>query len=413
MAASPAATQQSRTTLVAFTAASAFSFRFPNASAAANQQGTTGQTYLTNVAAFANQALVPNPNQFRITATDARIACLPRAEWASRDFKGRTVGFLLGTHALGDNVQVLLFLQAFIDRHRPAAVTIFCTGPAHDIYLTNPAITAYPLWIERDRIAAFDVVIDLGALEAGHDIDVWPIDFEASLLKAFALSPSAHYPGGARALAPKGDATIGIFPLASSPLRTLPSAAAIGLAEALTPRGQVSLCLNRNQRQGVLYRHALGPIARSGVRVVEAFESVGALIGAIEAFDYVVVADSGPAHLAKLFRVPGVAVYTSAPGEVLQGRFTNLARWSVPFEGRHCRAPCGLAKLRATADGRIGCMGSLETTLARLPSLPRAPDAKAVERLMAEPVPCVAHLAADPKPLVDFVLADLADRCVQ
>lgn len=140
---------------------------------------------------------------------------------------------------------------------------------------------------------------------------------------------------------------------------------------------------------------------------------MGALIGAIEAFDYVVVADSGPAHLAKLFRVPGVAVYTSAPGEVLQGRFTNLARWSVPFEGRHCRAPCGLAKLRATADGRIGCMGSLETTLARLPSLPRAPDAKAVERLMAEPVPCVAHLAADPKPLVDFVLADLADRCVQ
>jgi hypothetical protein len=259
-------------------------------------------------------------------------------------------------------------------------------------------------------MAAFDVVIDLGSLEAGRDVDVWPVDFEASLLEAFALSPSARYPGAARPFAPKGDPTIGIFPLASSPLRTLPSSAAIALAEALAQRGRVSLCLNRNQRQGVLYRDALGPIARSGIRVVEAFASVGALIGAIETFDYVAMADSGPAHLAKLFQVPGVAVYTSAPGEVLQGRFSNLARWSVPFAGPHCRAPCGLAKVRATADGRIGCMGSLKTTLALLPSLPRAPDAEAVERLMAEPVPCVAALAADPKPLVEFVLADLAAR---
>ena len=77
-------------------------------------------------------------------------------------------------------------------------------------------------------------------------------------------------------------------------------------------------------------------------------------------------ADSGPAHMAKRFAIPGVAVYTSAPPEALRGRFTNLAAWSVPFQGPHCLAPCGLAKLRQAADGTVGCMDPLVMALDEL-----------------------------------------------
>jgi hypothetical protein len=45
--------------------------------------------------------------------------------------------------------------------------------------------------------------------------------------------------------------------------------------------------------------------------------------------------------------------------------------------------------------------------LSALPGLPKGGDAAVVDRLFREPVPCLASLAANPTPLVDFVVADL------
>ncbi|MSP51467.1 MAG: hypothetical protein EXQ91_03615 [Alphaproteobacteria bacterium] len=401
---------QSRTTLVAFSATTPFSLRLPNASAAAEQKGEAGRTYLTNVGALVNQVLVHNQSQFRIESAPVRIDCLARDSWRSHDFRGQRVAVLLSSHALGENVQIVLFLQAFLEHHRPQELVAFCTGPAHDIYLTNPAIRALPLWIDREELTGYDAVIDLGHLEGVSNIDLWPVDYEANLLADFDLAPSGRYPSESRTYAPHGRAKIGVFPLASSPLRTLPVPATVAVIRALSVEGDVTLCLNRNQRQGVLYAAAIAAEALPEVTVMDGFESIAALIQAIDGFDYGVFADSGPAHLAKLVAVPGVAVYTSAPGDVLQGRFRNLARWAVPFVGPRCRAPCGLAKVRAAPDGRIGCMGSLQTTLAGLPGVPRTADPETVERLMREPVPCVAQLALDPAPLAAFIVADLAAR---
>lgn len=124
-----------------------------------------------------------------------------------------------------------------------------------------------------------------------------------------------------------------------------------------------------------------------------------------------VTADSGPAHLTKLFATPGTAVYTSAGAEVLQGRFRNLQAWQTRFTGPHCAAPCGLARLRVAADGRIGCMGSLGAPLAELPGLPVDADPALTERLVLRtPVPCVAALSQQRGDVVEAVLADVRSR---
>jgi hypothetical protein len=129
-------------------------------------------------------------------------------------------------------------------------------------------------------------------------------------------------------------------------------------------------------------------------------------VAAVRGFDYAVFADSGPAHIAKLFGTPGVAIYTSAPSQVLKGRFRNLTAYDTPYSGRHCQAPCGLAKVRQAADGRIGCMGSLQVPLADLPSVPRSADPKAVQRLIENPVPCVAALDSASPAVAAFIEAD-------
>ena len=147
---------------------------------------------------------------------------------------------------------------------------VFCTGPTHDIYLTNNLVTPYPIWIPKNEFKRWNVVIDLGHLETRQDIDIWPIDMEADLLAAFDLEPSNHYTGVARPL-PARDRRIGILPLASSPLRTLPVETTKALVRSLMRFGQVTLCLNRNQHQGMLYRQALGEIDPS-VETIDVFD---------------------------------------------------------------------------------------------------------------------------------------------
>jgi hypothetical protein len=289
-------------------------------------------------------------------------------------------------------------------------VGVFCARSTADIYLAGGGVEVFTLWLGERELKRWDLLIDLGQLDARRDIEIWPVDMEVELLESFGLTPSDRFPSVARPIARDKPLSFGVLPLASSPLRTLPASATLALVDALRPHGQVTLCLNRTQHQGVVLARMLAGKLASEVRVIDAFASIGELLAAIDGFDYAVFADSGPAHMSKLFATPGVAVYTSAPGDVLQGRFSNLARWTVPYAGPHCVAPCGLAKLRQDAHGRIGCMGSLGVSLEALPTTPRHQDPALVERLLTAPVPCVAALAADPAPLAAFVLADLQAR---
>ena len=411
-ASGPRGVNVSRTHLIEFAANADFNYRFPNASAAAEQQGRAGERCLTNLDTFVDQVIARHPDRFRVIEKARQIKCLPSESWQSCDFSGKRVLFLLPSHALGANVPILTFIHALHEKFALGEVGVFCTGPTHDIYLTSDLITAYPIWISKKELKRWSLVIDLGHLETRHDIDIWPIDMEADLLAAFGLGPSTRYTGEPRQL-PAQELQIGILPLASSPLRTLPMTAVRSLVGALSPFGKVTLCLNRNQHQGVLYRDALGEID-SSVDIVDVFESIGALLDAIRQLDYAVFADSGPAHMSKLFGTPGVAIYTSAPGDVLQGRFKNLTPWTVPSTGAHCQAPCGLARVRATVNGTVGCMGSLQTTLDALPNLPRGRQPETVKRLLVDtPVPCIAHLRDNTGELAAFVVRDLEGRIAQ
>lgn len=400
----------SQTQLLEFRAVEDFRFGPANASPAAQQDGQGGGRFLTNSRMFAEQVLARHPQQFRILSQNKTIPCLPREAWHDTGYRGRRVLFLLPSQALGNNVCILLFLQAFLDQCQPRQVGVFCAQSASDIFLTVDNVVTYSLWLPREHLKRWDMVVDLGHLESRRNIEFWPVDQEADLLQAFGLQPCARYPAMGRPVAGDRRLSIGLLPLASSPLRTLPVDAALALAESLSTHDDVTLCLNRNQRQGQQYAAAVAGRLPDAMKIADGFASIGALMQAVAQFDYIVAADSGPAHMAKLFATPGVGVYTSAPGEVLQGRFRNLSCWTVPFEGPHCKAPCGLAKVRQAADGRVGCMGSLGLSVDELPDTPGRLRPDVVDQLNATPVPCVRMLNDDPAPLVRFVAQDLERR---
>lgn len=405
-----AATRPSTTPMLAFQARQPFAFNQHNCRPEAGQTGRAGERYLTSSDEFLRNVLLRKPQDFRIVEEKAQLPCLPPEAWRDTAWRGRRVLFLLPSGALGDNVGTVLFLKAFAEQSGARAIGVFGARSTADIYIGAGVGTVYTLWIGRGELKRWDLIVDFGHLPGRSSIDVWPVDMETQLLEAFGMQPTPLYPSGPRPVPAAGPLRIGVLPLASSPLRTLPPSACLALLRRLLPEGEVTLCLNANQRQGRLYREAVAPLLPPGVRLVEVFPRTGDLVDAVAGFDYAVFADSGPAHLSKLFATPGVAVYSSAPGEVLQGRFTNLARWTVPFVGPWCASPCGLAKLRRHRDGRVGCMGSLQAKLEDLPGLPGGADARVVDRLFEEPVPCIAHLRDHPEPLAEFVAADLAAR---
>jgi len=410
MTAPRAAAIPNATQVLAFSAREPFAFNQHNCRPAAGQAGKAKERYLTTSDEFLQNVLLRNPQTFRILEERSRLSCLPPTAWASTDFARRRVLFLLPSGALGDNVGTLLFLQAFSEQSGARAIGIFGARSTADIYIGSEVGRVYTLWIGRTELKQWDIVIDFGHLEGRGNIDIWPVDMELQLLAAFGMEPARRYGPEPRPLPTGRPLQIGILPLASSPLRTLPVTACLDLAERLSGFGEVSVCLNANQRQGRLYREAIGTGLPPGCRIVEVFPKIGDLVDAVAGFDYAVFADSGPAHISKLSATPGVAVYSSAPGEVLQGRFRNLARWTIPYDGPWCRSPCGLAKVRRHRDGRIGCMGSLQAVLSDLPDQARGADARVVDRLFREPVPCIAHLQADPGALGRFVEEDLAAR---
>ena len=399
------------TPLVEFTANQPFRFTQHNAAPETEQSEDGSGRYYSSSQAFVNQAIVPNNNVFRIRSTNAKIKTLAAERWQTTNFANKKVLFLLPSAMLGSNVATLLFLEAFKKQFGARDVGVFCAGSAADVYLTSDLVKLYTLWISRNDMKRWNMIIDLGELESRRDIEVWPVDMEGDLLKAFGLDSSPNYPSAPRRKPWQNEPRIGILPLASSPLRTLPPSLTIDLTRALADVGKVTLCLNKYQHQGRLYDQVVRPELENACAIVDAYDTTGGLLQAVDEFDYAVFADSGPAHMSKLFATPGMAFYTAAHGDILQGRFENLARWSVGFQGKYCQAPCGLAKLRCDDKGRIGCMGSLETTLDNLPTTPKATNNNVVKQLLLDnPIPCVTALAGESKQIVDFVLQDFQSK---
>lgn len=384
--------------------------RQPNAAAKLEQTGKKGDRIISNAKEWLNQVAFRDPARLHVVEQKLKIPVAAPADWANLQLAGKRCLFLLPSEALGSNTACLLFLRALLEQKKPAKVGVFCSQSTADIYALEPKVANFPLWITRNNLKTWDYVFDFGQVEARRDIETNPVDMELELLEAFGLSPASVHPSIGRHVTTERP-KIGIFPLASSPLRTLPPSVTLELANTLKERGEVTVFLNQYQGMGRLYQQHLDGRWPDQVKVHPGFNVVTDLLCHIAECDYVVMADSGPAHITKLFNTPGLAVYTSAHADVLQGRFSNLTPWQVPYKGPFCEAPCGLAKLRANEKGEVGCMGSLNCDISSLPFLPKGRQEDVVRHLLIEkPVPCVGQVILDTKTLVTAVIDDLQKR---
>ena len=343
-----------------------------------------------------------------IIAEDTRLEVKPLR--ALRTARGRSVLFLLPSDALGDAVMYAGAIREIGTAFAPNRMTVAFTGKASDVFAhVGRECELYPLFLPRRVVRQHEVVVDFESdLPGLHRVAEELVPIDRLVLEHLALNPAYAWqaPRPARHIR-----RVGLFPLSSTPLRTLPPTLTAFLHDRLTALGyEVELVLDGRQRQGALCLQALRA-ASPGARPRINLDSVEALLGMMTGLDYGVFCDSGPAHLAKMLSLPGYGIYTTVSAATVQGHFTNLTPWQAPYRGAACQAPCGLVGVMARRERPVyGCMDSLASPRADLVRPAVLPEAETRRFLLDDPVGCVATLVADRHRILAGILADMTSR---
>lgn len=327
-----------------------------------------------------------------------------------RSARGKSVVFLLPSEGLGDCVLYAGAIRQIIQAFSPARVAIAFSGRSSDVFAhLGMAVEIYPLLLPRRVLLDANLVVDFETdLPALHSAGIEMVSIDTLILRHLDLPTSYRWP---HRRAHREVRRIGIFPQSSSTIRTLPPALTAFLATELGGRGfTVEIMVEPRFRQGLLYRERLMAMLGQQAPIVSDLATVDRLFEFIREIDYGIFCDSGPAHVAKMFSVPGFGIYTTVAPDIVQGGFDNLAHWSSDYASDWCRAPCGLVKLMRTAAGdRYGCMDSLNCQRSDLVLPFRVPDAEIERSLLGEPVGCVTALVRDQ----EAILASLLDHLAQ
>ncbi len=339
---------------------------------------------------------------------------LPLEAWDQlRRHPGKAL-FLSPTRAIGDNVMLICALSALREANPGLSVTVAFVGDAFPLYAAAPALAVHPYFLGEADIGAFDVLVDVDRISAWDAIIFEPFDIEKALLERFQVPPAASFPGRGRAFQGSGRPLIRMFPLASSPLRTVPVEMARRLAEAAAAVADVEIVLAKGQLGSERYRGLLAEGLPPGITVTPGCRDLKELARKVETADFGIFADSGPSHIAKLFDTPGVTIFTSAHSAPLIGRFENLLPWQTPYKGTRCTAPCGLATYLRTPSGAGGCwetLGGVRQDYVKTRELWNPEEYLAL--MFDRPVPCVRRLGEGPHDLVETVVQEIARRCAR
>jgi hypothetical protein len=327
---------------------------------------------------------------------------------ALRRAKGRSALFLMPSEAVGDTVVYAGAVREIARAFGLARIGIAFSGSATDVwfYIGIP-VEVFPLLLPERALARFDLVLDFARDIPELDrVAEAPLAIDQTILARLGLPADYRW---TETSGERGIRRVALFPISSTPLRTIPPPLAAYLITGLKEQElTVEVVVDPRTRQGSFFLRG-APDIGTVARIVPDLATVDALIRYVrDDIDYGIFCDSGPAHITKLFDAPGFCLFTSVGAEAVRGPFRNLAAWQAGYAGRRCRAPCGLVGAMSLDRGEAyGCMDSLDRPRAALARPARLPE-EATHRLLLEaPVGCVAALVRDREQILAAIRSDL------
>ena len=147
---------------------------------------------------------------------------------------------------------------------------------------------------------------------------------------------------------------ISIFPVSSSPIRTMPIKILKELIKVLTKDYVIEIFLDHSSEISNFLHdnintemiHIINPIGTSD------------LISSIKKIQYGIFMDSGPLHVAKMLNKRGLLLESSVSSKILLKNYNLIKGIENNFTSAYCDAPCGLTDI-FNYQNSFGCYDSL------------------------------------------------------
>ncbi len=192
---------------------------------------------------------------------------------------------------------------------------------------------------------------------------------------------------------PKKINTVSLFPISSSPLRTMPVFLINALSIFLKNKINLEIYFDVDSEISDFIEDN---IFKSDIKIIKP-ATLKSLLDYIENIEYGIFMDSGPLHVAKYLNKPGILIETSVSSKVLLEKFANINSIKNIFVSNYCKAPCGLTNI-FNFNNKIGCYESIKTEknkildLNNFNQLQRGQTKKYYIHYLLNPVGCIRSL---------------------
>ena len=186
---------------------------------------------------------------------------------------------------------------------------------------------------------------------------------------------------------------ITLFPISSSPIRTMPFYLVNSIIEKLSNKIKIDVVVDK------LYptsNYLIKNIDTENINLVF-HEKISDLVRIVKKIDYGIFMDSGPLHLAKKLNKNGLLIETSVSHKILLNNNKNIDVIKNSFSSDFCSAPCGLINIFNLNDS-LGCYETNHITKKELGDiknfkpLQRGNLKESYIKFMEHPVGCVKDI---------------------
>ena len=133
--------------------------------------------------------------------------------------------------------------------------------------------------------------------------------------------------------------TISIFPISSSPIRTLPIYILNNIIKNFINKFNIEIFLDKNSDISEYIYNNL--IFSDKIKFTDP-KNLKELIASVKKIEFGIFVDSGPLHLAKIFKIPGVLIVSTVSEDILLYNFKTINSIQSNYNSEYCNGPCGL-----------------------------------------------------------------------
>ena len=134
---------------------------------------------------------------------------------------------------------------------------------------------------------------------------------------------------------------ITLFPIASTPLRTMPINIINSIISKFKSKIEVEIVIDDFF---LTSKYLLSQINPKDVTLVF-HDKIQDLINIIKNIEYGIFVDSGPLHIAKVLNKNGLFIETTVSEKILIRNYENIETISNLYKSQYCSGPCGLTNL--------------------------------------------------------------------